>query len=102
MPVASSPSDYTSIAPDYANGFGFYTDVGAVADMLQIPEFTDQLTQRKHKLVQSLSALKVWLMIRQSVLIIQLFTNKSFTTSNLLSSCIHITEAMLVLSNYLK
>ncbi|MAR66154.1 MAG: hypothetical protein CL833_02770 [Crocinitomicaceae bacterium] len=41
MPVASSPSDYTSIAPDYANGFGFYTDVVAVADMLQIPEFTD-------------------------------------------------------------
>ena len=41
MPVASSPSDYTSIAPDYANGFGFYTDVTAVADMLQIPEFTD-------------------------------------------------------------
>jgi hypothetical protein len=41
MPVASSPSDYTSIAPDYANGHGFYTDVGAVADMLQIPEFTD-------------------------------------------------------------
>ena len=41
MPVASSPSDYTSIAPDYENGFGFYTDVGAVADMLQIPEFTD-------------------------------------------------------------
>ena len=41
MPVASSPSDYTSIAPDYANGHGFYTDVAAVADMLQIPEFTD-------------------------------------------------------------
>lgn len=41
MPVASSPSDYTSIAPDYANGYGFYTDVVAVADMLQIPEFTD-------------------------------------------------------------
>jgi hypothetical protein len=41
MPVASSPSDYTSIAPDYANGFGFYTDVVAVADMLQIPDLTN-------------------------------------------------------------
>ena len=41
MGVASSPSDYTAIAPDYANGFGFYTDVTAVADMLQVPEFTD-------------------------------------------------------------
>jgi len=41
MGVASSPSDYTAIAPDYENGFGFYTDVTAVADMLQVPEFTD-------------------------------------------------------------
>jgi len=41
MPVASSPSDYTSIAPDYENGYGYYTDVVAVANMLQVPEFTD-------------------------------------------------------------
>lgn len=40
MPVASSPSDYTSIDPDYSLGKGFYTDADSIADMLQIPEFT--------------------------------------------------------------
>jgi len=41
MPIISSPSDYTNINVDYANGYGYYTDVVAVADLLQIPEFTD-------------------------------------------------------------
>lgn len=41
MPTVSSPSDYTNINVDYANGYGYYTDVVAVADMLQVPEFTD-------------------------------------------------------------
>tara|TARA_R110002020_G_scaffold13411_2_gene48493 strand:- start:1038 stop:2159 length:1122 start_codon:yes stop_codon:yes gene_type:complete len=40
MPVASSPSDYTTISPNYSTGFGFYTDINAVSDMLQIPAFT--------------------------------------------------------------
>lgn len=41
MPIASSPSDYTSINVDYTNGNGYYTDVDAVSDLLQIPAFTD-------------------------------------------------------------
>lgn len=40
MPVASSPSDYTTINPNYSTGFGFYTDINAVSDLLQIPAFT--------------------------------------------------------------
>lgn len=40
MPVASSPSDYTSINPNYSTGQGFYTDIGAVADLLQVTPFT--------------------------------------------------------------
>jgi len=40
MPVASSPSDYTSIDPDYSAGKGFYTDADSIADMLQIPAFS--------------------------------------------------------------
>jgi len=40
MPVASSPSDYTSINPNYATGQGFYTDITAVSDLLQVTPFT--------------------------------------------------------------
>ena len=40
MPVASSPSDFTSINPDYSQGRGFYTDAESVADMLQIADFS--------------------------------------------------------------
>tara|TARA_R110000824_G_scaffold152721_2_gene324033 strand:- start:112 stop:1188 length:1077 start_codon:yes stop_codon:yes gene_type:complete len=32
-----SPSDYTSIAPNYSNGEGYYTNVDLVTDLLQIP-----------------------------------------------------------------
>jgi hypothetical protein len=32
-----SPSDYTSIAPNYGNGEGYYTNVDLVTDLLQIP-----------------------------------------------------------------
>ena len=98
MGVASSPSDYTAIAPDYANGFGFYTDVTAVADMLQVPEFTD-LTNPTEGQVGSIIK-RVEGMVRQSVLIDQLFTKTNFTILNLLAiQCIHITEATLVLFN---
>ena len=40
MPVASSPSDYTSINVDYSTGNGYYTDKGSVSDLLQIPAFS--------------------------------------------------------------
>jgi len=40
MAIASSPSDYTAINVDYSTGSGYYTDKGAVADMLQIPAFS--------------------------------------------------------------
>lgn len=41
MGITNSPSDYTTINVDYSTGSGFYTDKGAVADLLQIPAFTD-------------------------------------------------------------
>lgn len=41
MSITNSPSDYTTINVDYSTGSGFYTDKGAVADLLQIPAFTD-------------------------------------------------------------
>jgi len=40
MPVSSSPSDYTTINPNYGTGNGFYTDIGAVSDLLQVTPFT--------------------------------------------------------------
>ena len=40
MAIASSPSDYTAINVDYATGSGYYSDKGAVSDMLQIPAFS--------------------------------------------------------------
>lgn len=40
MGVTISPSDYTSIAPNYATGHGYYTDHDEVASMLQVPTFT--------------------------------------------------------------
>jgi hypothetical protein len=40
MPIASSPSDYTAIDVDYSAGKGFYTDKGAVSDLLQVPAFS--------------------------------------------------------------
>ena len=44
MSITHSPSDYTAIAPNYANGFGFYTDYTAVADLLQVPHFDASAT----------------------------------------------------------
>ena len=41
MPVASSPSDFTGINVDYSEGRGYYTNINAVSDLLQIPSFTD-------------------------------------------------------------
>ena len=41
MGVTISPSDYTSIAPNYATGHGYYTDHDEVASMLQVPTFTE-------------------------------------------------------------
>ena len=40
MPVASSPSDFTAINVDYSEGRGYYTNINAVSDLLQIPSFT--------------------------------------------------------------
>ena len=40
MGVTISPSDYTSIAPNYLTGHGYYTDHDEVASMLQVPTFT--------------------------------------------------------------
>ena len=40
MPVASSPSDYTSINVDYSTGNGYYTDKGSISDLLQVPAFS--------------------------------------------------------------
>tara|TARA_B100000963_G_scaffold144583_1_gene125938 strand:- start:320 stop:1450 length:1131 start_codon:yes stop_codon:yes gene_type:complete len=40
MPTVFSPSDYTTINPDYSTGKGFYTDKDAISDLLQIPAFT--------------------------------------------------------------
>ena len=42
MSVSSSPSDYTKTTNgvDYTLGYGYYTDILAVADLLQIPDFT--------------------------------------------------------------
>jgi len=37
MAKYSSPSDYTSIAPNYSNGEGHYTNVDLITDLLQIP-----------------------------------------------------------------
>ena len=39
MSKAYSPSDYTSIQPNYTTGFGYYTDKNAVSSLLQIPDF---------------------------------------------------------------
>tara|TARA_R100000900_G_scaffold29537_2_gene23435 strand:- start:10517 stop:11647 length:1131 start_codon:yes stop_codon:yes gene_type:complete len=39
MPTVFSPSDYTTINADYSIGQGFYTDKGAISDLLQIPAF---------------------------------------------------------------
>jgi len=35
-----SPSDYTAINPNYSTGEGYYTNVGLISSLLQIPEFT--------------------------------------------------------------
>ena len=40
LPVVFSPSDYTNIDIDYSTGKGYYTDKGAVSDLLQIPAFS--------------------------------------------------------------
>jgi len=42
MSISSSPSDYikTANGVDYSLGYGYYTDILAVADLLQIPDFT--------------------------------------------------------------
>jgi len=41
MGTTISPSDYTSIDPSYSAGKGFYTDHTEVANLLQVPAFTD-------------------------------------------------------------
>lgn len=41
MGTTISPSDYTSIDPDYSAGKGFYTDHTEVANLLQVPAFSD-------------------------------------------------------------
>lgn len=41
MGTTISPSDYTSIDPNYSAGKGFYTDHTEVANLLQVPAFTD-------------------------------------------------------------
>jgi hypothetical protein len=40
--ISSSPSDYTKTANgvNYSLGYGYYTDIGAIADLLQIPPFS--------------------------------------------------------------
>ena len=40
MPIAFSPSDYTTINADYSIGKGYYTDEESIADLLQIPSFS--------------------------------------------------------------
>ncbi len=42
MSISSSPSDYnkTINGVNYSLGFGYYTDIYAVADLLQIPDFS--------------------------------------------------------------
>jgi hypothetical protein len=41
MGTVRSPSDYTTINVDYSSGTGFYTDKGAVSDLLQVSAFSD-------------------------------------------------------------
>ena len=47
MGITASPSDYdnsyhsnSAVAQNYKTGYGFYTDLIAVADLLQVPAFT--------------------------------------------------------------
>jgi len=40
MGTVRSPSDYTTINVDYSSGNGFYTDKGAVSDLLQVSAFS--------------------------------------------------------------
>lgn len=42
MAISSSPSDYTKTTNgvNYSTGYGYYTDIESVADLLQIPDFT--------------------------------------------------------------
>ena len=44
MGKVSSPSDFTSINPDYTNGRGFYTTHTDVSNLLQINSFTSSTT----------------------------------------------------------
>lgn len=44
MTQLSSPSDFTSINPNYSQGRGFYTTSDKVAELLQIGDFTDTTT----------------------------------------------------------
>mgnify|MGYP003151103292 FL=1 len=47
MAKLSSPSDYTSINPNYSQGRGYYTTSDTVAALLQIGNFTDNTTPSK-------------------------------------------------------
>tara|TARA_R100000278_G_C5466416_1_gene162834 strand:+ start:131 stop:1237 length:1107 start_codon:yes stop_codon:yes gene_type:complete len=47
MGKLSSPSDFTSINPNYAEGRGYYTTSNTVAALLQIGNFTDTTTPSK-------------------------------------------------------
>ena len=40
MAKASAPSDYNSMANDYTNGNGYYTNSTLIANLMQIPAFT--------------------------------------------------------------
>jgi hypothetical protein len=44
LSITTSPSDYTAIQPDYAAGYGYYTDYIQVADLLQVPRFDETAT----------------------------------------------------------
>ena len=47
MAQLSSPSDFTSINPNYSEGRGYYTTSNTVAALLQIGNFTDTTTPSK-------------------------------------------------------
>ena len=54
MSITNSPSDYTAIAPSYGDGYGYYTDYKAVADLLQLPHFDSSATYPTRAMVGSI------------------------------------------------
>ena len=69
MAKYSSPSDYTSIAPNYSNGEGYYTNVDLVTDYFKYLLLVVQLIQQKHRLVNILKEQKIILIIKLELLI---------------------------------